>query len=167
VLQGYPGHAMASMQSGDDPARAARRSLIADGLLAGGLAVLLTVGAYFASHQQPMRRPFDAGAAALVILAAGSLVARRRQPVAVHAYLDQEGNTLSIVQVHPDSASMEFHMQVNAKHFATAFDWLDTSIGQQLFGPISDGLAAELAKWDDPYTHVPVHEAGFTRTTVR
>ena len=46
--------------------------------------------------------------------------------IAFHMYLDQDGNTLSIVQVHPDSASMEFHMQVNAKHFATAFDWLDT-----------------------------------------
>jgi quinol monooxygenase YgiN len=87
--------------------------------------------------------------------------------IAFHAYLDQDGNTLSIVQVHPDSASMEFHMQVNAKHFATAFDWLDTSITQQYFGPISDALAAELAKWDEALTHVPIHEAGFTRTTVR
>jgi hypothetical protein len=87
--------------------------------------------------------------------------------IAFHAYLDQDGKRLSIVQVHPDSASMEFHMQVNAKHFATAFDWLDTSIGGQLLGPISDALAAELAKWDDTFTHVPLHEAGFTRTTVR
>lgn len=88
--------------------------------------------------------------------------------IAFHLYLDQEGNTLTIVQVHPDSASMEFHMQVNAKHFATAFDWLDTSLNQQYFGPISDALAAELAKWDDEtFTHLPVHEAGFTRTTIR
>jgi hypothetical protein len=62
---------------------------------------------------------------------------------------------------------MEFHIQVNARHFATAFDWLDTSIGQQLFGSISDALAAELAEWDEAFTHVPVHAAGFTRTTVR
>ncbi len=87
--------------------------------------------------------------------------------IAFHVYLDQDGTSLSIVQVHPDSASMEFHMQVNAKHFATAFDWLDTSISQQYFGPISDTLAAELAKWDEAFTHLPVHEAGFTRTTVR
>ena len=87
--------------------------------------------------------------------------------IAFHTYLDQDASTLSIVQVHPDSASMEFHMQVNAKHFATAFDWLDTSKGQQLFGPISEALAAELAKWDEQFTHVPVHAAGFTRTTVR
>ena len=87
--------------------------------------------------------------------------------IAFHMYLNEDGNRLSIVQVHPDSASMEFHTQVNAKHFATAFDWLDTSLGQQFFGPISDALAAELAKWDEAFTHVPVHEAGFTRTTVR
>jgi quinol monooxygenase YgiN len=87
--------------------------------------------------------------------------------IAFHMYLNEDGDRLSIVQVHPDSASLEFHMQVNAKHFATAFDWLDTSLGQQFFGPISDALAAELAKWDETYTHVPIHEAGFTRTTVR
>jgi quinol monooxygenase YgiN len=87
--------------------------------------------------------------------------------IAFHVYLDETGSTLSIVQVHPDSASMEFHMQVNAKHFATAFDWLDSAAGQQLFGTISDALSAELAKWDEPFTHVPVHEAGFTRTSVR
>jgi quinol monooxygenase YgiN len=87
--------------------------------------------------------------------------------IAFNAYLDREGNTVSIVQVHPDSASMEFHMQVNAKHFATAFDWLDTSMNGQYFGPISDALAAELAKWDEAATYLPVHTGGFTRTTVR
>lgn len=87
--------------------------------------------------------------------------------IAFHVYLDQEGDTLSIVQIHPDSASMEFHLQVNAKHFATSFDWLDTQLDQQIFGPISDALATELAKWDESFTHQPVHEAGFTRTTVR
>jgi quinol monooxygenase YgiN len=87
--------------------------------------------------------------------------------IAFNTYLDREGTTVSIVQVHPDSASMEFHMQVNAKHFATAFDWLDASMSGQYFGPISDALAAELAKWDESSTHLPEHAAGFTRTTVR
>jgi len=87
--------------------------------------------------------------------------------IAFNTYLDRDANTVSIVQVHPDSASMEFHMQVNAKHFATAFDWLETSMSGQYFGPISDALAAELAKWDEAFTHLPVHAAGFTRTTVR
>ena len=76
---------MASMNLRADPEAAARRTLIADGLLAAGMAALLTVGTFFASHQQPGRRPFDAGAVALVILAGGALAARRRHPVAVLA----------------------------------------------------------------------------------
>jgi quinol monooxygenase YgiN len=90
--------------------------------------------------------------------------------IAFHAFLDEEGSKLTIVQVHPDSASMEFHMQVNAKHFATAFDFLGASVSEQYYGVISDALATELAKWDDPavaVTRMPVHEGGFTRTNVR
>src|SRR5207247_9881356 len=86
--------------------------------------------------------------------------------IAFHAYLDEKGEKLAIVQVHPDSASMEFHMQVNAKHFATAFDNLDAVISEQYYGEISESLAAELAKWDDPaigVTRLPVHEGGVCR----
>jgi signal transduction histidine kinase len=65
------------------PGSASRTSAIVDGALAAGLAALLTAGTYFASQGQPDRRSFDAGAAALVIAAAGALAWRRRQPVAV------------------------------------------------------------------------------------
>jgi quinol monooxygenase YgiN len=90
--------------------------------------------------------------------------------IAFHAYLDDHGDKLTMVHVHPDSASMEFHMQVNAKHFATAFDNLDAVISEQYYGAISDALAAELAKWGDPavaVTRMLVHEAGFTRSNIR
>jgi signal transduction histidine kinase len=66
-----------------DPAP--RRTLIIDGALAAGMVALLTVGTYFASVDQPARRSFDAGAVALIVVAAGALVARRRHPVAVMA----------------------------------------------------------------------------------
>jgi quinol monooxygenase YgiN len=90
--------------------------------------------------------------------------------IAFHAFLDEEGSKLTIVQVHPDSASMEFHMQVNAKHFATAFDFLGAVLSDQYYGAMSDGLATQLAKWDEPavaVTRMAVHEGGFTRTNVR
>ena len=90
--------------------------------------------------------------------------------IAFHTFLDEAVRTLSIVQVHPDSASMEFHMQNNAKHFATAFDVLEAVVSEQYYGTISDALATELAKWDDAaitVTRLPVHEGGFTRTHVR
>src|SRR5690348_8149433 len=89
--------------------------------------------------------------------------------IAFHAFLDEGGEKLAIVQVHPDSASMEFHMQVNAKHFATAFDNLEAVVSEEYYGEISESLAAELAKWEDPaiaVTRLPAHEGGFTRTTV-
>jgi quinol monooxygenase YgiN len=90
--------------------------------------------------------------------------------IAFHTFLDEPGEKLSIVQVHPDSAWMEFHMKVNAKHFATAFDNLDAVVSEQYYGAISDSLASELAKWDDAtvaVTRMPVHESGFTRSNIR
>ncbi len=89
--------------------------------------------------------------------------------IAFHCFLDEEGSKLTVIQLHPDSASMEFHQQVNAKHFATAFDYLEMH-SDRYYGPISDALAAELSKWYEPGVEVirmPVHEGGFTRTNVR
>lgn len=90
--------------------------------------------------------------------------------IAFHIYLDAAGEKLTVVQVHPDAASMELHMQINAKHFATAFDYLDNTVSEQFYGEVSESMAAELAKWDDPdvpVTRMPVHEAGFTRSHIR
>lgn len=89
--------------------------------------------------------------------------------IAFHCFLDEEGRTLTVVQVHPDPASMEFHMQVNARHFTTAFDFLEPEMSEQYYGEISDALTAELDKWgpNRPVTHMPIHEGGFTRSNVR
>ena len=61
----------------------ARPSQIFDALLAAALAAFLVVGTYFASQGQQHRRPFDAGAVALLVVAAGALAWRRRYPVPV------------------------------------------------------------------------------------
>ena len=90
--------------------------------------------------------------------------------IAFHCFLDESGSNLTVIQVHPDSASMEYHQQVNAKHFATAFDYLEAQRSDQYYGPMSDALTSELLKWDEPGVEVirmPVHEGGFTRTNVR
>jgi signal transduction histidine kinase len=65
------------------PRAASRTSLVFDGALAAGLAAFLVTGTFFASQGQPHRRPFDAGAIALLVVAAGALAWRRRYPVAV------------------------------------------------------------------------------------
>ena len=91
--------------------------------------------------------------------------------IGFHCFMDEAGSKLAVVQIHPDSASMEFHLQVNAKHFATAFDYLDAQVSDEYFGSMSDSLAAELSKWDDEpgadAVRMSVHAGGFTRTNVR
>ena len=62
---------------------ASRASMVFDAALAVGLAAFFLVGTYFASQGQPERRAFDAGAVVLLLVAAGALAFRRRQPVAV------------------------------------------------------------------------------------
>ena len=62
---------------------ASRSSLLVDGALAAGLAAFVTLVTYFASQNQPARRPFDIGTVVLIGVATGALVARRRHPVAV------------------------------------------------------------------------------------
>jgi quinol monooxygenase YgiN len=87
--------------------------------------------------------------------------------IAFHVYFDQEGRTASVVQVHPDSASMEFHMQLIAEHLTGAFDYIDAIVSEQYYGPMSGSLAETLAAWETPgvaVTKMPVHEGGFTRT---
>jgi signal transduction histidine kinase len=74
---------MTAVDVGSRSGSASRTQLIVDGAVAAGLAVFFTVGTYFASRNQPSRRPFDAGVAALVIVAAVALAGRRRYPVLV------------------------------------------------------------------------------------
>ena len=86
--------------------------------------------------------------------------------IAFHVYFDDEGRTCSVVQVHPDAASMAFHMQFIAEHLGAAFDYIDTILSEQYFGAMPESLAETLAQYETPsviVTKMPVHEAGFTR----
>jgi quinol monooxygenase YgiN len=90
--------------------------------------------------------------------------------IAFNFYLDPQANTLSCVQVHPDAASMEFHMKVLAEHIRDAFDYLEKTQSEQVYGTPSDTLMEKLRDFGEPgvpLTFMPVHEVGFTRTNAR
>ena len=90
--------------------------------------------------------------------------------IAFHVFFDEAGTKGCVVQVHPDATSMEFHMQLIAEHLSGAFDVIDQIESEQYFGPMTDSLAATLAAWESPTvatTKLPVHEGGFTRSTIR
>jgi hypothetical protein len=90
--------------------------------------------------------------------------------IAFHVFLDESGRNVSVVQLHPDSASMEFHMKLLTEHLTGAFDYIESITSEQYFGDASDELRETLRAWESPEvvtTWKPVHQAGFTRTTVR
>ena len=90
---------------------------------------------------------------------------------AFHGFVNEDGTEMTIIQVHPDAASMEFHMQVLrdklGEHVARALgpDLIEPR-HIEYYGPPSDsalamdrqipGLAVDIK---------PMHVAGFTRTT--
>jgi hypothetical protein len=84
-------------------------------------------------------------------------------------YLDEEGNKVTCVQVHPDAASMEFHMNLVAEHIRHAFDFLEKTESLEVYGAPSDALAVQLGKFVEPggLSIMPIHEVGFTRAGVR
>jgi quinol monooxygenase YgiN len=91
--------------------------------------------------------------------------------IAFHGFVNEDGTEMTIIQVHPDTASMDFHMQVLrdklAEHVARA-------LGPELIEPTQVeyyGTPSEIALEMDrqvPGLAVgvkPVHVGGFTRTT--
>jgi quinol monooxygenase YgiN len=86
--------------------------------------------------------------------------------IAFNVYLDEEGDKVAIVQVHPDAASMEFHMQVISTHLANAFDVLESTESEQLYGKPGEGMVESFQEYSPgtPITVFRVHEVGFTRT---
>ena len=87
--------------------------------------------------------------------------------IAFNLYLDEEGSKLTGVQVHPDAASMEFHLKVVGEHIRGAYDYLEETESIDVFGKPTDALLGMLRQAAPPGTPLrvmPIHEAGFTRT---
>jgi len=90
--------------------------------------------------------------------------------IAFHVYFNEEDRSCTVVQLHPDSTSMEFHMQLLAQHAEKSLEIIERITTEQYFGPMSDGLTRALAEWENPEVTVvkrPEHVAGFTRARVR
>lgn len=86
--------------------------------------------------------------------------------IAFHAFLDEEGRKVAIVQVHPDAASMEFHMQVISEHLGGIGEWLEETESELIYGQPYEGMVEEFRAYAPraPIIVLPVHEGGFTRT---
>ena len=92
------------------------------------------------------------------------------RPIVYGIFLDQSGTLMTVVQVHPDSESMEHHMRVAGPAF-TGFAELVTLSTLDVYGEPSEALLEQLRRKVQllgPAT-VVVHDlhAGFARLDPR
>ena len=88
------------------------------------------------------------------------------RPIAYEVYLDEAGSRMTVVQVHPDSASMEYHMTVAGPAFA-GFAELITLSTLDVYGKPSEELLELLRRkvqmLGDATVVVHDLQAGFAR----
>jgi quinol monooxygenase YgiN len=95
--------------------------------------------------------------------------ANEPQPIVYNVYLNGDGTRMTVVQVHPDSASMEFHMTVAGSAFAKLSEFLTLS-RIDIYGKPTAKLLEQMRQKARALGNAAlvVHElhAGFTRLGV-
>jgi hypothetical protein len=88
--------------------------------------------------------------------------------IAFNEYADEAGDEVSVVQVHPDAASMEAHMQIVAERALAAYaETLDATVRVQVFGRPTDAILEILQQQSGSGVEITVngeHLGGFTRS---
>lgn len=86
-----------------------------------------------------------------------------------NCYLNEEGTEVSIVQVHPDADSMQFHMQLLSEHITDSYEEegpLDVTISIQLYGAPSETVLDMIRNFSPglPLIVKPLPLGGFIRS---
>jgi hypothetical protein len=88
--------------------------------------------------------------------------------IAFHIFVNDDGTQATTIQVHPDAASMEFHMQVLGQKISQAYAFLERTEHIEVYGTPSDQvleLIRQLAGSGVPLSVKADHLGGFTRAT--
>jgi hypothetical protein len=92
--------------------------------------------------------------------------ANEAEPIAYSIYIDEGGSRMTVVQIHPNSASMELHMRLAGPIFRKLADFVVLS-RVDFYGTPSDALLEQMRQKADLLgnAHVVVNElhAGFAR----
>jgi hypothetical protein len=98
----------------------------------------------------------------------GSFIeANEPQLLAFNEYANEDGTEVGVVQMHPDAASMELHMEVVAERAARAYaETLEATTNIQVYGEPSEAVLEMLGRQAGagvPMTVKRHHIGGFTR----
>ena len=87
--------------------------------------------------------------------------------IAFHGFVSEDGTEMTSVQIHPDVASMEFHLQVLRDNWEETFSRYATlleGIQVDYYGAMPPQAALELSRQAGSDVGIkPVHVGGFTR----
>jgi hypothetical protein len=87
--------------------------------------------------------------------------------LAFNEYASEDGTEVGVVQIHPDAASMEFHMEVVADRAARAYaETLEATTSVEVYGEPSDVVLEMLRRQAGTGVEMTVkrhHLGGFTR----
>jgi hypothetical protein len=93
--------------------------------------------------------------------------ANEPQLLAFNEYANDDGTEVGVVQIHPDTASMELHMRVVADRAARAYaETLEATTSIQVYGEPSEAVLEILRRQAGagvPMTVKGHHLGGFTR----
>ena len=90
--------------------------------------------------------------------------------IAFNEYVNEAGDEVTVVQVHPDTASLEAHMQIVRERAQQAYaETLDATVRIQVFGRPTDAILEALREQAGNGVELSVngeHLGGFTRSAV-
>ena len=94
----------------------------------------------------------------------------REEPrvIAFREYLSEAGDEVTVVQIHPDAASLETHLRVIADQARRAYEeTLDRTVRIQVFGELPDAVADALREQASEGVDIAIHSellGGFLRS---
>lgn len=79
-------------------------------------------------------------------------------------YIDDAASEMTVIQIHPDEASLVLHLQLAGERIAQAYEFLDKTTSIEIYGTISQGLTDKLNQMGmgAPITFKTA-DAGFSR----
>ena len=90
------------------------------------------------------------------------------QLIAFNEYVDDNGTEVTVVQVHPDGASMQKHLAIIGERAAQAYDeTLDATLAIQIFGPVDPQMLNTMRAQTGEGVSLTIateHLGGFTRS---
>jgi quinol monooxygenase YgiN len=91
--------------------------------------------------------------------------------ISFNEYVNDAGDEVTVVQVHPDAASMEAHMRIVGERAQAAYaETLDATVRVQVFGRPTQAILETLRKQAGSGVEVTVngeHLGGFTRSAAQ